>query len=267
MPTSEAEISHGVTAFIDVLGFSAQVKQAKTKAELQSIIKKINTIQSEFEHDPQKQNVIDNQKISGRKVIAFSDSIIIHISDNSETISHSGFFDTLMMEFVSLGFQQALCVFQNIFIRGALDVGWFHYDSSVLISDALVNAAALEKRAEVPVIAICKKLYGKLSTDPIRKTYAPEIEPLKNMFRQYTPENKDTCPFFYLDYMNICLNNIDDGHYKWLLDHAKIITYQLNSHIDKKILKKYEWLAMYHNEVAKEWTKDEQCLIKPTLVT
>lgn len=250
------DISYGITGFIDILGFSNTIATASTFEEIRNAKTKIDIVQSFFEHKPENTNTKEVHKIYKKKVIAISDSIILYLPLKSEATRYSGTLDPFLAQISTLANSQALCVFNNVFVRGGLDIGWWYSKKSALMSNALVNAVRRESTAVVPVIALCDEIYNYLSTHPDRSTYHPSIDPISGLFREY---NVGEVRFFFLDYIGICSQEADNTE-SWLAEHARIIEQAASAASTNHVLSKYQWLAEYHNEIARELTSDAQCL-------
>lgn len=280
------DLSTGMTGFIDILGFSAKVSAAKTIEDVRDIHKCIKVVQDNFEFLNNDDFTTQVHELNMKKVLAFSDCVVINIPLESESTKYSGSFDPIMMELLNLAFSQGMCVHQNLFIRGGLDLGWWYNQGDTLISSGLVNSAKREESANVPVIALCDSLYDYFEKHPDRNSYSKDIDPIPAMFKFYQDEKTS---FYYLDYIYLCLNNMDwcpvgderdlyqqasenqkdtmrnEGYQnmvdRWLKGHARIIE-KAASHVSSipKVHSKYIWLSQYHNEVAKGFTLNSECM-------
>ncbi|MDO9104240.1 MAG: hypothetical protein Q7U57_04695 [Methylovulum sp.] len=261
------EISNGLTAFIDILGFSEKVKQTKSLEEIFEIKNQIQKIQDIFEHNATQGSVYESHKALNKSVLAFSDCIAIHVPFKSDATDVSGTFDPFMLEFIGLALSQGQSVFNSIFIRGGIDIGWWYHSGSTLISNGLVNSVKREAAAVVPVIALCDDLYDFFCKHEDRKCFDEARDPIKAMFREY---NSGREHFFYLDYIFICLDNLMGSRINntlfdpesWLYDHARVIEKVAKEAPNEHVFRKYQWLANYHNEVAEDFTDKERCFCK-----
>ena len=272
-------LSVGITGFIDILGFSEKVSNAKTIDDISSIKLDIGKIQTQFDFDTIDELTLEAQKLNKATVLAFSDCIVINIPLQSEATKYSGSFDPLINELTGFAYAQGSCVQNSIFVRGGLELGWWFRDGATLISQSMVGAVKREGSANVPVIALCNRVYTYFSDHKHRQSYGKDYDPIKSMFREYKSENDS---FFYLDYISICLEaldwhrskeqiNIADeknesvafGYQKnvdqWLCNHARNIETAFKLVPNKKVKSKYEWLASYHNEIAKKYTTNNKC--------
>lgn len=279
------DVSAGITAFIDILGFSNKVSSANTFDDIAILHKGIATIQEYFEFSNVSEMTAEVHELAGKRVLAFLDCVVINIPLESDSTEYSGSFDPMMMELLGMAISQSLCVHSSLFIRGGIDIGWWYNNGDILISSGLVNSAKREESANVPVIALCEDLYNYFLNHEDRNTYHESIDPIRSMFRYYSDDQAD---YYYLDYIDVTLRNIDwcprgdekeeyfsaseegkdkmraRGHKemieRWLKGHAEIIESAAKEvKKSKKIHSKYEWLAQYHNDVAKGYTEEKSC--------
>ncbi|MGB0893223.1 MAG: hypothetical protein ACPGUD_02355 [Parashewanella sp.] len=138
--------------------------------------------------------------------------------------------------------------------------------------------------ANVPVIALCERLYKYFAEHPDRKFNNQAIDPVHSMFKFY---EDDKTNFFFLDYIHICLNCLDwcpssservtyqqaspeekakmrDSGYQsmienWLKEHARIIEKAARDVTEKKVYAKYLWLSKYHNEAVSHFSSNTEC--------
>jgi hypothetical protein len=280
----EEDISVGVTAFIDILGFGNKVLNADSIEDIQEIHKGLKVIQEAFDFEPKDDLSRDYQKLSKTTVLAFSDCVIVNIPLQSEVTKYEGTFDPIMSQITSFAIGQGICCLNSLFIRGGLDLGWWYQDGSTLISQSMVNAYKTEGYASVPVIALTSDIYKYFSEHKHRNYYSTDYDPISNVFRQYKENEKD---FFYIDYISICLSEVGwlysneqrenylsaspeekdeimNQGYKynvdeWLKTHARNIETAHKATNEQCVKNKYEWLSRYHNEIAGKFTSNPEC--------
>ena len=132
----QKDISIGVTAFLDVLGFADRVLNAQEIADIDPIIKDVRKIQKEFEFKPKDKREKEVQAYLKKTVLAFSDSVIVNVSLQSEVTRREGSFDPLMSELMGMALAQGNCVLSGLFLRGAIDLGWWYRSGNTLISQS-----------------------------------------------------------------------------------------------------------------------------------
>lgn len=279
------ELSVGVTGFIDILGFGEKVKNAETLEDIEYIRSSVNKIQSAFDFDTKDELVAEVQKLNSATILAFSDCVVVNIPLKSDTTKYEGSFDPIMSELAGFAQAQGNCVQHSLFVRGGLELGWWYQDGHTLISQSMVGAVKREETACVPVIALCEKLYEYLSNHDHRKFYSNDVDPVKGMFRKYSSGKED---FFYIDYISLCVEALDWHRSKeqmsayrdaspnekneimalgyrenvdlWLANHARNIEEAASLAPNDKVKDKYVWLASYHNEVAKNYSTNGDCI-------
>jgi len=284
LPISRAHLSGGITAFLDILGFSERILTAKTDKDVEGIIADIESIQRAFEFKSKDRYVKEAQMGSRKTVLAFSDSVVVNLALESRLTKLQGTFDPVMSELSGMALAQGQCVGSGLFLRGGIDIGWWYRKSTVLASESLVRAYRAEGKAIVPVIRLTDELYKFVSTHPHRKFYSGDIEPVRTLLREYKGVRPDGSPlsFWYLDYLSVVLQSVDwvtsaaqrqncltaprgkrdrirEMGYRanirnWLRHHARMIKQAHARAKDAHVKAKYEWLADYHNEIAPKYT-------------
>ena len=281
-----AKPSAGITAFIDILGFGNKVLSAETESDINSIRKSVELIRKSFDHNTGDELSQSSQKLLGTEILAFSDSIIVNVPLESDATKYSGTFDPIMSEISGFALAQGECVLNGIFLRGAIDLGWWFRDEEIVISQSLTRAYKQESECCFPIISITSELLDFLSSHQDRNYYADDIEPVRTSFSKAMVGSKE---FTFIDYIRICVESVDwktskkqvesyraaspekkdeivnDGYRKnideWLSKHAgQIALAHKNS--SGKVREKYDWLASYHNETAVQYTQNDSSLCK-----
>lgn len=281
MATKKPKISFGVTAFIDVLGFGERVAAAATEQDVAQIVAVVDKIQATFEYRTKDELQKKAHSLYKKEVLAFSDSIVIHVPLESAMTVHQGTFDPLMSELSDFALTQGQLALDGIFLRGGVDLGWWHRAGSRLVSASLLHAYKTENRASVPVFALTPNTIEFFEQHRDRDFYAEDIEPVSRLFKPYTTPKGDS--FQHLDYIQVCLESVgwqtsreqfekvramsaeerdqamNEGYRTningWLHAHARQIE---AGHASAPALaqQKYTWLADYHNARAKDWTAE-----------
>ena len=281
---SRKNISLGVTAFLDILGFGDRVLTATSVKDVDHIAKDVRRIQEEFDYKPKDPAIREIHGHYKKTVLAFSDSVIVNVPLQSEMTELEGTFDSLMSELSSMAFAQARCVNQGLFLRGGVDLGWWYRRGSTLVSQSMARAYKAEGAADVPVIALTDDLYQFFSGHTARQHYSDDIEPVRRLLRQYSASGpRGQVTYWYLDYISTFAESIDwitsKAHHReyliadpdkkeevmekgykknldsWFAHHARAVE---NAHArasSEKVKQKYVWLAAYHNEIAPRFTK------------
>jgi hypothetical protein len=282
-------ISFGITAFLDILGFGDRVHKAKKVSDIDDILKSVRKIQAEFEHAPRDDAVREVHKHYKKTVLAFSDSVVVNVPLESTMTELQGPFDALMSEISGMAFAQGRCATAGLFLRGGIDLGWWYRRGSTLVSQSLARAYKAEGTANVPIIAITNDLYKYLSKHTHRGYYAPSEDPIRRLFRKYRAKDASgkAVAFWYLDYISIyadsvdCFTSIaqresyviaapdekqkimDDGYrtnlQAWFSTHARNIEHAHKRTRKETVRAKYQWLAVYHNEIASRFRMPPNC--------
>lgn len=277
------DFSVGITGFIDILGFGEKVKNAETLDDVNKIRSDIEKIQNEFDFKTKDRFVAEAQRLTKTTILAFSDCVVVNIPLESDSTKYSGTFDPIMSELAGFAYAQGNCVQNSLFIRGGLELGWWYQNGTTLISQSMVGAVKREESACIPVIALCEEIYKYFADHSHRKFYSDNLDPVKGMFRKYSSGENE---FFYIDYISICVEGLDwhssseqmasnrnatpeekdeimaSGYREnvdlWLANHARNIEEAADLAPNQKVKDKYIWLASYHNDVAKQYSTNQQ---------
>ena len=84
------DISVGVTAFIDILGFGDKVLEAQDIEDIREIDKGIKLIQNAFDFATKDDLAREVQKMHKTTVLAFSDCVVINIPLESDATKYEG---------------------------------------------------------------------------------------------------------------------------------------------------------------------------------
>jgi predicted transcriptional regulator len=280
----EKDISVGVTAFIDILGFANKVLAAKNIDDIKEIHKGIKLIQDAFHFATDDDLTRKVQEMHKTTVLAFSDCVVFNIPLESDATKYEGTFDPIMSEITSFAYGQGICCLNSLFIRGGLDLGWWYQKDATLISQSMVNAYISESAVSVPVIALTDRIYDYFSKHSHRKYYSDDFDPIPRVFRVLKINGKE---HRYIDYMTICLEGVgwqrskeqldkyrlsspedkdkimNEGYRhnidEWLKTHSENIKRAHASTNEVSVRAKYEWLSNYHNEIANNFTHNQDC--------
>jgi hypothetical protein len=286
----KSKLTHGLTAFLDILGFTVQVKDAEPGSNVEGLVGSIRLIRKAFGHGARDSSTKAIHLAYGKSVLAFSDCVIVNVPLVSRMTELQGEFDALMSELHSMALAQATCIEHALFLRGGVDLGWWYRDGTTLVSRSLANAYALEGTASVPVIALTDQLYSFLARHTERLAYSEDYDPLPAMIRRFSGfVAGKQISIRYLDYLSILAREIDwtpTPAYKnallslpeeqrdaqkdawrlenlryWFAGHARTVELAHSRVDEPHIRAKYEWLAEYHNEVAPGFSEgDPSCV-------
>jgi len=180
---AEKERSFGIVAFLDILGFGDKVVKAVEDDAFEVVVEKICKVQHEFEIESDDQWVREIHTSMKKTVLAFSDSVVMHVPIRSQMAELTGEFDLIMSEMESLAWAQWNCVIDGLFLRGGVDLGWWYQRGATLVSQGLVRAYKAENGANVPVIALTDDLYQFLAAHQDCGQSTTDGDPLR-IFRE-----------------------------------------------------------------------------------
>ncbi|MCW7483236.1 hypothetical protein [Leptospira kanakyensis] len=217
-------------AFIDILGYSNLVENYFKESKKESLLKKIEIIIDEAYK-------LDNLMLKklNSDILFVSDSLIITIKEDRKDLHE------LDMLFAFLSYFQAKCLYEGIYVRGAVSKG-DHYSKKnanyqILISKALIKSVAIEKN---------QAIYPRIIVDNI---LIREITNKKNKsnFVFINTENTD-------HFIDVFLGIVTWHHYygkrESLVEILTKITNDILLKIEEnitnnKVLEKYKWLLDY----------------------
>jgi hypothetical protein len=274
-----SKVSIAMVGFFDILGFSDRVEKVQTEADLLEIAATVGKIRKHFEYRPKEDHVRKLHHVLGKRVLAFSDCIITAVSIHTDFAREQGLFDTLGSEILEMAYSQIRSIWQGYFLRGGVDIGYWHYSKDLLVSPALVTAYKEEqRRACYPVIAISNRLYALLRNDPGRKCYSKDADPLPDQFSSF--QHPDGGRVRFLNYLRLMAKSVDwqydratyegymaappesderskimsDGYQRnlvaFFVRHKELIVSAFTA-ADEKVKAKYRFLADYHNREAR----------------
>ncbi|MFG0250953.1 MAG: hypothetical protein ACF8OB_18880 [Phycisphaeraceae bacterium JB051] len=250
----------GITAFIDILGFSDKVLNASSESDFNLIIEDLKKVQQEFDCQGETGLLSTDYDYYETKVLAFSDCIVVNINIESVAAQFSGEFDPIASALHSIIIAQACCVKKSIFLRGGIGKGWWFHDKDMLVSQGLVNAFRTEKTIVNPIIALDSEFTDYFTNHAGQNCYSNKINPVKNLLKttNFNGDNK-----YFLDYLGVWFNelleNDSEAHaLNWIQIHAENITAGWKNANCPRVQGKYEWLAQYHNDFVDSYQIDKK---------
>jgi hypothetical protein len=272
----------GMVAFVDLLGYSVRVQAIKTAADLRTIEADVRRVQAWFDYRADHAAVRAIQKLQSKRILAFSDCLVIAVPSRSEfTDLDGGDYDVLFSELVAFAYAQGQCAVNGIFIRGGIDYGLWYKRRDTIISPAMVAAYELEGQTCVPMIGISKPFRHYLRDNPQRNSYSKGEDPFRRYFKRVTvPGGKKQ---WVLDYFRLFLGEINGAltteerdvygdadprtrdrmrsvaHARDLkvatLAHKQRILAARRAAKDPRVRLKYDWLADYHDDAVRRFFK------------
>jgi len=273
----KARTKAGLAVFIDLLGFGQRVKSVETFEDLVQIKKQIDIAHNFFDIDNNSEFRKQYLKSTGQVDFALSDSIFTFIPLQSQVISYTEEFGSVMSDLVGIAYSQMDCVMNGVFVRGAVSLGWYYQDKKNFISDALVEAVSLEKLICYPVICISDSIIDRYKASKERNYYSENLDPFKNNF--FLTISIDSKSLNFINYLKICIEAVSpnfsskektllrtmsseaaqefqnkkywETQAEYLIQHKTAIEQGvISSAKNKRALAKYNWLKKYHNSIA-----------------
>lgn len=281
-----------IVAWVDILGFSHKLQQAKTDADFRAVYHKMLFVQEQFgapsaSDEPEEQEQIN--KTYGRTVLALSDGLVVTASANAEARVAMTLYDLLMSFIGEVVMAQAHCALKGIFLRGGISIGPFYCENNILLSPALVRAYKLEtERAAFPVIIVEQRHVAVLRKLSGIKHYAKDCEPSLSYFCPFkSPAQNKGERFYHLNYVNYLSHPENHGFFRdrdrtaffdrdtfsprerdrisdvshcksaarETTHHKKLLIDAYNATEDPKIRAKYRWLMAYHNRCIRGYNR------------
>jgi hypothetical protein len=263
----------------DLLGFSHQVAAAGTLAEADGLIRVLKRFAGEFTESG------DMHDFFGRKYWAISDSMVAVWDMQSEAAKTMTEFDAILHQLSGLAIAQGrMLVDDGQLVRGGVARGWFKEDSDTIVSPALVRAARIEGAIASPFIGVDADLYAYFASHQGRGMYAPQIDPIPDVF---IAPAAYTAGLPALDYLTMTLGEIElstkelkhamtippgearddymnqrawENKLEFMRRHRDIIAKALGTH-SGSVLNKYQALRDYHNERVQARFQDPSLLV------
>ena len=290
------EIDQRIVAWVDILGFSAQIQSVRTDEEYRAVYRKMLFVHEVFDSPNASDESETRERINkqyGRTVLALSDGLVVTASLKAEARKAMTSYDLLMSFIGEILEAQANCAMNGIFLRGGICIGPFYYENNILLSPALVLAYKMEtERAYYPVIIMPETHIAAIRALPGFKHYAKDAEPSQTYFCPLkSPSHRKGERFYHLDYLRFLANPDSHGFFsererKESLDHDKYsprerrMLFSLSHyrsavravrrnkdklieayHATKceRVRAKYRWLMKYHNRTLQDscWLFDE----------
>jgi len=269
-----------LVAFLDILGFKSKIQTMETDNDFENVYNELELVQSEF---AKKSDKLDNKyrRSIGKKVLVFSDCIVISLNLTSQFARQFGNFDPFLAELHYFGLCQMTCACNGVFLRGGITIGDWFFSNDMLISSALLEAYEIERNiAQFPIISISKNAVNFFRNHPERQNYSHEIDPVNFLFRKYRTETGQYHHF--LDYLQIGFDGSADWYTEedrqrylseknndkkmrildrsysenqkfYLLGHKDALVRAMISNRDERIKDKFLFLLKYHNNFVRKF--------------
>jgi hypothetical protein len=229
--------SNRLIAFVDILGFSAEIKNPKRSQEDEERILEVLKLIHSLKVNNYGSTFMNMQEF-GVEIITFSDSAVISCPAERDNL----FF--LLIKLIHL--QMELIPF-GILLRGAITIGELYHERDIVFGPAMIEAYEMENKVAVyPRIIINENAisqYVEYASDD-----EDDLQDLENLIK------KDKDGIWFIDILRQ-QEEIDGSFYnyiKWLSSFREIIINGLqNEKLNVRV--KYQWLRTYFNEVVLEY--------------
>lgn len=178
-----------IVAWIDILGFKEQIRDARTTEEFQAVFRRLRMVHDEFDHASGSTEPGQEERNTqlGRRIIALSDGLVIvqNLEEDSPLSEMLSFSDQVgyFLGFIQLA--HARCAASGIFLRGGISVGDFWFEHDVLLSPALVRAYEIETRlARYPVILLERSLADEVEARKTESGYEEDSDEYSRYFEE-----------------------------------------------------------------------------------
>jgi hypothetical protein len=243
--TTSAVLKHSVAAFLDILGFTSEMKASfenGTAAELLARLRAaLSSAYAEFRDDLWGRPI----QIKTWVVKAFTDNIVIgHPVYLKEPDAEAELGAVLL----AVREYQLTMVNAGFFVRGGISIGQLYMDDEIVFGDALIDAYTAESTlARDPRIVLAKSVQPYLEQQ--LKFYGIPAE---------APHNRvllrDVDGQIFVNYLGAIFDDdLSRPRIRELENHKKAIEEKLQRHKNEPPLwSKYAWAANYHNFICQE---------------
>jgi hypothetical protein len=230
--------SHGIVTFMDLLGFKEFVNR---EPDADKINKVLDTVQKFVHVDKEEQQIL------GLRSIAVSDSVVRFalVDDPSHLPAPN-----LQLELLGLIHIQGELANQGILVRGGVTHGAVFIDGIRCFGPAYQRAYQLESEvATYPRIVVDQCVIDDYIGYPEGRgdrTFGGAEEEIMELLR------RDDARTWYLDYLGAMSTEVEDNsvYIDFLGRHRDLILKNMKDNVGKdSVLRKYDWLAEYHNSV------------------
>ena len=248
-----------VAAYVDILGFSEKMKNAKDDLEKLEVIE--DELQTFYEIYSSNISTKLDPTLAWGQIQTFSDCAYISVPIAPHTKDDSSTYDRVASTMTEIGSAQAELLLKNqTFLRGGVDYGvkvcrkneW----GSVEVSSAYFSAYRIEEERTFPhpIIKVSERLATRFHNLPGVENHGKA--PGKDIL--WKVNNLEGKPTYFISYLQCLFDLNDEADISEVLDnHKKAIVNAYHEYKNcSRIAEKYAFLAHnYHNEYVK-WKKE-----------
>ncbi|OPX86349.1 MAG: hypothetical protein A4E53_03260 [Pelotomaculum sp. PtaB.Bin104] len=249
-PIHDFNYRERVVAFLDILGFKQKVNESSSSQETTvRICSALNFLTYDYKQYNSFCSSTEAFVKSGRRVTAFSDSIIISYPKNEETMIF------LVLDVMLL---QAHLADLGFMLRGGIALGQVFHSGNIAFGPALIRAYELESKAAIyPRVILEKKYLQEYSYDlqylnPGLYSIHPNLNDIDHLVH-LVREDHDS--LFYVDFLLVC----GQGTINKLL---ALCEEMLSSTDEPSEIGKINWLKNYIHRHERRTIKNQDMLQK-----
>ena len=244
---TEADYPFSFVAFLDILGFSAIIDSACDSGTALDIIHRLSDALQDAKHRVESGWSWEKDKLAVRM---FSDCVCVSVPAQIEN------FDAF---FQLLALVQSNFVRRRICLRGGVAIGRHFANEYLIFSEGLVAAHKVESSvAEFPRIVVPGEFWSFVTSHG----YDEDIIWFKDTYIWRDPWDGQMI-VDYLNFMPFTRRNEPEHNGRDLRAHKAFIEESLSALASRpRVLKKYRWMAAYHNSwCAQEYPEHPDLLI------
>ena len=228
--------------YLDILGFSKQIREAHRNGTQQDLFNKIYSIVKLASEEISAVGVEDKTTLRMWEYKFFTDNLVLGLPHDTNLHTESEYGALL---FSLLRYQLALAS-KGFFVRGALTIGCLHVGDNIVFGDSLLDAYELENTKAITPRIILSDTMLKLIRKHAESFYAEPID---------SPQNShifvDSDGQAFINYLGAAIsddNGYDEADWELIKQHKYQVENSLKEHgLDPSVWAKYNWVANYHN--------------------
>ncbi len=257
----EPEMIESVVCYIDILGFTKLVEESCHNGKGNDLLKKMNNAINEYFE------IIKPIDDSSGRIKVFTDNAVIGrpiFDDGESELGHT---------FINFSAYQFALALEGFFVRGAITIGDFYINQQIAFGPALLEAYGLEStKTSEPRIILSDSAIDLVKS---HLNYYADARSAP----QTTSLLKDIDGQWFLNYLNASIVEYNPEYFDMSIDYLKKHKEQVVEKLytyrnEPRILRKYIWVANYHNYFCKEnfnWVDElqidkELLLLNPKLI-
>jgi len=233
-----------IVTFIDILGFKDLVK-CKSSQEIHEILKILEQAATPGEQD---------KWLYAPETKVFSDSIIRIRKINTK--ANIGLqIGILFHELSDLIDAQVKLICNNTLIRGGVTFGDIFVDDNQIYGPAFIRAHDLESKfANYPRVVVDPALIREFKKNNLLRNENHSLKQESSYIKEMIRLGDDG--LYFNDYLRSFVTENPDLYLVFLKKHREIISESIKKYKDhNEIIKKYLWMANYHNILIDELKK------------